>query len=65
MPVPVVPVIRANVDFQVEFVPADGISCHFQEAETSVRRRFLGSEFASRRQLPRCRVLSTGMAGFT
>jgi hypothetical protein len=41
MPAPVIPVLPTNVDFQIEFVPADG--CHFQEAETSVRRRFLGS----------------------
>jgi hypothetical protein len=29
MPAPVVPVIRANVDFQIEFVPADGIRLPF------------------------------------
>jgi hypothetical protein len=33
-----------NVDFQIEIVPADGIRLPFLlEAETSERRRFLGS----------------------
>jgi hypothetical protein len=29
-----------HVDFQIEFVPADGIRLPFSEAETSARRRF-------------------------
>jgi hypothetical protein len=38
------PGIRTHVDFQIEIVPADGIRLPlFLEAETSERRRFLGS----------------------
>jgi len=38
------PVMRTNVDFPIEIVPADGIRLpFFLEAETSERRRFLGS----------------------
>jgi hypothetical protein len=38
------PVVRTNADFQIEIVPADGIRLpFFLEAETSERRRFLGS----------------------
>jgi hypothetical protein len=40
MPAPVVPVIRINLDFQIEIVPADGIRLPMGEAETSVGRRF-------------------------
>jgi hypothetical protein len=44
MPTPMALVIRTNVDFQIEIVPADGIRLPFSlEAETSERRRFLGS----------------------
>jgi len=44
MPAPVAPMIRTNVDFQIEIVPADGIRLPFLlEVETSERRRFLGS----------------------
>jgi hypothetical protein len=43
-PVPMRPVIGTNVDFQIEIVPADGIRLPFLlGAETSERRRFLGS----------------------
>jgi len=36
--------LRTNVDFQIEIVPADGIRLpFFLEAETSEHRRFLGS----------------------
>jgi len=36
--------MRTNVDFQLEIAPADGIRLpFFLEAETSERRRFLGS----------------------
>jgi hypothetical protein len=42
MPSLIAPMIRANVEFQI--VPADGIRLPFSlEAETSERRRFLGS----------------------
>jgi hypothetical protein len=38
------PAIRSNVDFWTEVLPADGIRLpFFFEAETSERRRFLGS----------------------
>jgi hypothetical protein len=43
MPAPVVPVIRINLDFQLENVPADGIRLPYSATATSVRRRFLRS----------------------
>jgi hypothetical protein len=44
MPAPLALVVRTNVDFQFEIAPADGIRLpFFLVAETSERRRFLGS----------------------
>jgi hypothetical protein len=44
MPALMAPVTRTNVDFQIEVVPTDGIRLPFLlGAETSERRRFLGS----------------------
>jgi hypothetical protein len=43
-PVQIAPVIRANVDSQIEIVPADGIRLPFiSVAETSERRLFLAA----------------------
>jgi hypothetical protein len=41
---PIAQVIPTNIDFQIEIVPADGIRLPFSlGAETSERRRFLGT----------------------
>jgi hypothetical protein len=41
MPVSIAPAIRTSVDFQLEKTRLPtALGCHFQEAETSVRRRF-------------------------
>jgi hypothetical protein len=34
------PVIRTNADFRIEMCLPTASGCHFQEAETSVCRRF-------------------------